>query len=67
MTCLVLIIFLAFPRIALFLFLPLPTLAYAWMANTGQPTTGMNLLILIMTAVIDLGGLGGGAYHRRRE
>jgi hypothetical protein len=89
MPCLLLIVFLAFPRIALvllflfsnyldrayhglilpllgFLFLPLTTLAYAWMANTGQPTTGVNLLILIIAVVIDLGGLGGGAYHRRR-
>jgi hypothetical protein len=89
MPCLLLVVFLAFPRIALvllflfsnyldrayhglilpllgFLFLPLTTLAYAWMANTGQPTTGVNLLILIIAVVIDLGGLGGGAYHRRR-
>jgi hypothetical protein len=89
MGCLLLIIFLAFPRIALvllflfsnylqrayhglilpiigFLFLPLTTLAYAWMVNTGQPTTGINLLILIVAVVIDLGGLGGGAYRRGR-
>jgi hypothetical protein len=50
-----------------FLFLPLTTLAYAWMANSGQPTTGINLLILLITVVIDLGGLGGGEYHRRRR
>jgi hypothetical protein len=89
MPCLLLILFVAFPRIALvliflfstylqrayhglllpfigFLFLPLTTLAYAWMANTGLPTTGTNLLILIVAVVIDLGGLGGGAYHRSR-
>jgi hypothetical protein len=88
MPCLLLILFLAFPRIALlllflfsnylerayhglimpllgFLFLPLTTLAYAWMANTGRPTTGVNLLILIVAVVVDLGGLGGGAHHRR--
>jgi hypothetical protein len=88
MPCLLLILFLAFPRIALlllfifsnylqrayhglilpllgFLFLPLTTLAYAWMVNTRQPTTGVNLLILIIAVVIDLGGLGGGEYHRR--
>jgi predicted MFS family arabinose efflux permease len=50
-----------------FLFLPLTTLAYAWMANSGQPTTGLNLLILLIAVVIDLGGLGGGEYHRRRR
>jgi hypothetical protein len=90
MPCFVLIVFLAFPRIALvllflfshylqhayhnllvpllgFFFLPLTTLAYAWMANTGRPTTGVNLAILIVAIVIDLGGLGHGASRRRRE
>jgi hypothetical protein len=83
-----LIVFLAFPRIALlllflftnylqrayhglllpllgFLFLPLTTLVYAWMVNTGQLVAGVNLLILVIAVVIDLGGLGGGEYHRR--
>ncbi len=90
MPCLFLILFLAFPRVALllmflfsnylerayhglilpllgFIFLPLTTLAYAWMANTGQSTTGVNLLILIIAVVIDIGGLGGSEYHRRRQ
>ena len=48
-----------------FFFLPLTTLAYAWMVNSGQPTAGINLLLLIVAVVIDLGGLGGGEYHRR--
>jgi hypothetical protein len=88
MPCLLIILFLAFPRIARlllfifsnylqrayhglivpffgFLFLPLTTLAYAWMVNSGLPTTGVNLLILIIAVVIDLGGIGGGEYHRR--
>jgi len=88
MPCLLLILFFAFPRIALvllflssnylqrayhglllpllgFLFLPLTTLAYAWMTNTRQPIAGINLLILIIAVVIDLGGLSGGEYHRR--
>ena len=88
--CLVLIVFLAFPRIALvllflfsnylqrayhrvillllgFLFLPLTTLAYAWMVNTRQPMAGINLAILIVAVVIDLGGLSRGEYHRRRR
>jgi hypothetical protein len=86
--CLLLILVLAFPRIALvllfffsnylqrayhglllpllgFLFLPLTTLAYAWMVNTRQPIEGINLLILVVAIVIDVGGLGGGEYHRR--
>jgi hypothetical protein len=88
MPCLLLILFLAFPRIALFLmfifsnylqrayhgllipilgfiFLPLTTLAYAWMQNSRQPIEGVNLIILIIAVVIDVGGLGGGEYHRR--
>jgi hypothetical protein len=35
-----------------FLFLPLTTLAYAWMVNTRQPFEGVNL-ILVVAAVID--------------
>jgi len=50
-----------------FLFLPLTTLAYAWMVNARQPFEGVNLLILVVAAVIDAGGLGGGEVHRRRR
>lgn len=89
MPCLLVILLLIFPRVALvliflsshylehayhgllvpflgFIFLPLTTLTYAWLMNTGQPTQGVNLLILIIAVVIDVGGLGGGEYHRRR-
>src|ERR1022692_2341433 len=88
MPCLVVIVVLAFPRVALvalwlltnylqrayhgllipllgFFFLPLTTLAYAWMVNTHRPMEGVNLIILIVAVIIDLGGLGGGEYHRR--
>ncbi len=88
MPCLVLIVVLAFPRIALaalflfsnylerayhglivpllgFLFLPLTTLAYAWLTNNHKPMAGVNLIILIGAAVIDAGGLGGGWRHSR--
>ena len=49
------------------LFLPLTTLAYAWMVNSHLAVEGVNLLILILAVIIDLGGLGGGEYHRRRR
>ena len=49
-----------------FIFVPLTTLVYAWMVNTRQPLQGINLLILLVAIVVDLGGLGGGEYHRRR-
>ena len=48
-----------------FIFLPLTTLAYAWMVNTAQPLAGFNLILLLVTVLIDLGGLGGSEYHRR--
>ncbi len=89
MPCLLLIVILAFPRLAIallflfshyldrafqsvllliagFIFLPLTTLAYAWMINSGLPVQGINLLWLLLAALIDLGALGGGGYSRRR-
>ena len=50
-----------------FFFLPLTTLVYAWMANNHQPLAGVNLLIPVIAAVIDAGGLGGGEWHRRNR
>jgi hypothetical protein len=50
-----------------FFFLPLTTLVYAWMQNNHQPLAGVNLLILVIAAVIDAGGLGGGEWHRRNR
>jgi hypothetical protein len=48
-----------------FVFLPLTTLVYAWMVNTNQPLANVNLVILIVAVILDIGGLGGGEYHRR--
>jgi hypothetical protein len=48
-----------------FIFLPLTTLAYAWLVNSHLPIEGVNLVILVLAIVLDLGGLGGGEYHRR--
>ena len=49
-----------------FIFLPLTTIVYAWELNSGMPTTGINLLWLLVAVIIDLGGLGGGAHRSRR-
>jgi len=49
-----------------FIFLPLTTIVYAWMVNTGHALAGINLIILIVAVIIDLGGWGGG-YHRSRR
>ena len=50
-----------------FFFLPITTLAYAWMVNNHQaPLQGVNAIVLIIAVIIDVGGLSGGEYHRRR-
>jgi hypothetical protein len=89
MGCLLLILIVAFPRIALvlmflfstylqrayhnmivpllgFIFLPLTTLVYTWIMNTHAPIAGVNLIILIVAVIIDVGGLGGSGFYRRR-
>jgi hypothetical protein len=50
-----------------FFFLPLTTIVYAWMVNTHMPLEGINLGILLVAVIVDVGGLGGGEYHRRRR
>ena len=35
------------------------------MVNSHMPLAGANVIILIIAVVIDLGGLGGGEWHRR--
>jgi len=90
MPCLLTILVLIFPRVALvlmflfshylgrayhgfilpligFIFLPITTIAYAWMVNAGRPIADINLVILIVAVVIDLGGLGSGEHHRRNR
>ena len=50
-----------------FIFLPLTTIVYAWLVNTHSALEGINLVYLILAVVIDVGGLGGGEFHRRRR
>lgn len=50
-----------------FIFVPLTTLVYAWMVNTRQPLQGVNLLILLIAILLDIGSIGHGEYHRRRR
>jgi len=49
-----------------FLFLPLTTLTYAWLVNSHLPLAGVYVIILIVAVILDIGGWGGGEYHRRR-
>ncbi len=50
-----------------FFFLPLTTIVYAWMVNSHMPLVGINVLFLLIALVIDLGGMGGGEWHRRNR
>jgi len=50
-----------------FIFLQLTTIVYAWLVNSHLPLAGINLIILIIAVLIDVGGLGGGEWHRRRR
>ena len=50
-----------------FFFLPLTTIVYAWLVNSRMPLEGINLLFLLVAVIVDVGGLGGGEYHRRRR
>jgi hypothetical protein len=47
-----------------FFCLPLTTIVYAWEVNSHMALTGVNLFLLVIAAIIDVGGLGGG-YSRR--
>ncbi|MBV9743628.1 MAG: hypothetical protein JO099_07685 [Acidobacteriia bacterium] len=49
-----------------FIFLPVTTLTYAWLVNSHLPLDGVYLVLLVVAVIIDVGGLGGGEYHRRR-
>ncbi|MDZ7640253.1 MAG: hypothetical protein U5J83_18700 [Bryobacterales bacterium] len=49
-----------------FCFLPITTIAYAWLVNSSLPLEGLNLLILILAVILDVGSWGGGAFRRRK-
>jgi hypothetical protein len=49
-----------------FILLPLTTITYAWLMNTHRPIEGVNLVILIVAVVVDLGGTGGGAMRKKQ-
>jgi hypothetical protein len=49
-----------------FIFLPITTIAYAWMLNSHLPLQGVNLVILIVAVLLDVGSHSGGARYYRR-
>ena len=89
MPCILALLMVAFPRIALvlaffftnmidrayanilipvlgFFLLPLTTLLYAWLITTGHAMAGVNLVIMGVAVLVDLGLLGGGWSTGRR-
>ncbi len=50
-----------------FFFLPVTTIVYAWLVNSRLPLEGINVIFLIIAVAIDLGGMGGGEWHRRNR
>jgi hypothetical protein len=50
-----------------FLFMPFTTLAYAWAINSTGEVSGLQLVVVIIAVLIDLGVIGGGANRRVRQ
>lgn len=50
-----------------FLFMPFTTLAYAWAINSTREASGIQLVVVVIAVLIDLGVIGGGADRRRRQ
>lgn len=90
MPCLLLLLTLAFPRVAIvllffftnflekayhsllliivgFIFLPVTTIVYAWIVNTGHPVQGLYLVAVVISVLVDLGLIGHGARSSRRD
>ncbi len=49
-----------------FLFMPLTTLAYAWAINSRGSVAGVQLVVVIIAVLMDLGLIGGSAANRKR-
>ena len=56
----------SFP-IAGFLFLPITTMTYAWMINSGQSVAGIGLITLVITAAVDVGTIVSAVFQRRGD
>jgi uncharacterized oligopeptide transporter (OPT) family protein len=50
-----------------FIFLPLTTIVYAWIVNTGSPVAGIYMVAIIIAVLADIGLLGGHEWGRRRS
>ena len=50
-----------------FLFAPCTTLAYAWAINSSGSVEGVQLVVVIIAVLIDLGIVGGSAAQKRKQ
>jgi hypothetical protein len=50
-----------------FLFMPLTTLAYAWAINSRGSVEGVQLVVVVLAVLMDLGLIGGSASKRKRR
>ena len=50
-----------------FLFMPTTTLAYAWAINSRGSVDGVQLVVVVLAVLIDLGLLGGSARAGREK
>jgi hypothetical protein len=48
-------------------FLPWTTLAYAWAINSRGEVAGLQLIVVIVAVLVDLGVVGGGEAKRRNR
>jgi hypothetical protein len=48
-----------------FLFMPLTTLAYAWAINSSGSVSGIQLVVVVVAVLLDLGLVGGSAAKQR--
>ena len=50
-----------------FLFMPLTTLAYAWAINSHGSVEGIQLVVVVIAVLMDVGLIGGSARSSRRK
>ncbi len=50
-----------------FFFMPVTTLAYAWAINSSGSVAGLQLVVVVLAVLIDLGIIGGASHRQVRR